>query len=334
MKKIYTAISCVAIGVAAFAQTGRMAQPRLNQNYLPATAPTVGTQAIGDTLFWMPLTGVYVNPTDQPNWNYQTEDLDGLSTTGSNNFPAADWGLFYSMQPSDYFPWDGTPGVDTAFYWAATSWFAPPGQADNWLEMGPITIPANGANLRWYIKTNPSYRDGYRVLLNTTSLNFSDFTDPAIYTRADLYPSNNTATDTIFQLVTVDIPASYNNMPVYLAFHHNANDMDVIYLDEIMITEGTTGITEVSNGLSVMQNMPNPFKGTTEIDYSLTNAVDAVELTIYDVAGKKVKEVKQEQVGAGKHFFKVNSVDMSAGMYYYTLKAGATSVTKKMVVID
>lgn len=333
MKKIYTAIACVAIGVTAFAQNGRMASPRLDQAHMNANHPQVHTLAVGDTLFWMPLLGIYVNPTDQPNWNYQSEDLDGLSTTGSNNFPAADWGAFYSLQASDYFPWDGTPGVDTAFYWAATSWFSPAGQADNWLEMGPITIPANGANLRWYVKTNPTYRDGYEVLMNSNGLNFSDFTNPAVYSRPDLYPSTSTnGTDTLFQMFTVDVPASFNGGPMYLAYHHNANDMDVLYLDEIMIKEGTTGITEQSGNLSVMQNMPNPANSVTEIDYELNSSVNAVTLNIYDVTGKVVMSTSENQLGAGKHFIKVDATNLAAGVYYYTLKAGDYSVSKKMVV--
>jgi hypothetical protein len=347
MKKFYTLASVLTIAVAANAQqpNSKMSTAPSNVHVKTGTPKiiTPSTQAIGDTTFLFDGFYVYDVAGNLPtSFTIETEDIDNAQVAAnlqaSSFGPTSSFVFFYEENPTATHLHYGHP--DSVFFAGATSWFNPVGQADNWLEMGPIPVPANGAHLQWrHNMPDGLYRDGYEVLLSTTGMaNYNDFTNPPIFNLGDMHAS--TAGDTVnfpyndFPQRQADIPSSFNGQDIYIAFHHDATDMFILYLTDIMMIEGTLGLTENVNGLSVAQNMPNPFRGTTEINYSLNKAVDAVELTIYDVAGKKVKEVKEEQVGAGKHFMKVNSAEMAAGVYYYTLKAGETSVTKKMVVID
>ena len=179
--------------------------------------------------------------------------VDGLSP--QNTGAPADFSVYFSVETGPYglgcatcstphganfyHPWE-TPGVDSAFFWDANSWFNPIGQADNWLMFGPITIPAGGATLKWFDRT-ARYRDGYQVLVSSTFspvLDFGDFTGAAIFTETDdAAPSATYAIDTTWELKSVAIPASFNGMQIAFAFHHNAYDMDQLWLDEIHITE-------------------------------------------------------------------------------------------------
>lgn len=267
MKKI--AISFMMLFFFTFIQAQVKTANNLLKKYV---APVKLNRAMGDTLLYMPLTNIFVNPMDSPLFMYQTEDLDGLTTY--NPGVVMDFGCYYSTdstttfgdptQNNYYHPWE-TPfplGTDTAFFWAATSYFSPLGTADNWLEFGPITIPAIGATLTWYDKTQ-AYRDGYEVKISTSGMtSYTDFTNPAIFVETDATsPSPTYAVDTAWELRSVAIPASYNGLPIYIAFHHTANDMDMLYLDEITLIEG--GLTTTCNAnFLIIQDSANLYNYT------------------------------------------------------------------------
>ncbi|MES2592436.1 MAG: T9SS type A sorting domain-containing protein [Bacteroidota bacterium] len=95
------------------------------------------------------------------------------------------------------------------------------------------------------------------------------------------------------------------------------------------------GINEVANvnGVTVLQNQPNPFDNLTTINYEMSKNA-AVTLTVYDITGKKVAEQFEGNKNAGKHSISFKADNLSEGVYYYTLKAdGNTTPAMKMVVI-
>lgn len=80
------------------------------------------------------------------------------------------------------------------------------------------------------------------------------------------------------------------------------------------------------------QNYPNPFNPSTTISFSIP-ASTFVTLKIYDVLGKEVSMLINEELSAGnyeKTFFPYN---LSNGIYFYSLKAGKFSETKKMILM-
>lgn len=90
--------------------------------------------------------------------------------------------------------------------------------------------------------------------------------------------------------------------------------------------------TEVPRGYSLEQNYPNPFNPVTNIKYSLPKA-SYVTIKIYDVLGHEIKTIVDSYQRTGNY---VESVDISgyaSGIYFYTLRAGAYSETKKMSLI-
>ena len=83
---------------------------------------------------------------------------------------------------------------------------------------------------------------------------------------------------------------------------------------------------------SLEQNIPNPFNHTTRIYYEL-NKPGNLTLQIYDLTGKLVASQAEGKISMGKHFIVVENT-FGAGVYFYTLTANDTSVTRKMVVTD
>ncbi len=95
---------------------------------------------------------------------------------------------------------------------------------------------------------------------------------------------------------------------------------------------------------ALYQNYPNPFsKGggnpTTTIDYtipSLTERSSNVRLDIYDLLGRKVATLINEQEAPGNHSVEFNAQsvgNLPSGVYYYTLRVGNYSETKKMILM-
>jgi hypothetical protein len=80
------------------------------------------------------------------------------------------------------------------------------------------------------------------------------------------------------------------------------------------------------------QNYPNPFNPTTTINFSLPVASD-VTLEIYNVLGQKVRTLINEAMEAGSHSVSFDGGDVSSGMYFYKLRAGDYSATKKMTLV-
>jgi len=354
MKKLYTLIATVAVVVSANAQnrafSGQAAGQASNATIKVNALPVNGDRAIGDTLMWFPSPGVYlVNTADQTAFAIGNEDLDGLTPNNAGSGEVGDWGLYFSddntmygtstAQSNYYHPWENpilSGGTDSTFFWHATSWFAPAGQADNWFSFGPITLPAGGT-LSWTDRTNPAYRDGYKVYVTNSiaaaTPSFGDFTGSPIYTKTDSYPSTTYTTDTTWVMRSVGIPAAFAGGMVYIAFQHTANDMDVLYLDEFLIVESTAGVDEFSNGVKVFQNVPNPANGNTNIKYQLENAA-SVALNVYDVTGKVIFTQNMGEQTAGTYETTFATADMAAGVYYYSLSVDSNvSAAKKMVVI-
>lgn len=102
-----------------------------------------------------------------------------------------------------------------------------------------------------------------------------------------------------------------------------------------VIDENYVGIEspEFFNGMKLSQNNPNPVNGNTVIQYELEKFSTNVELEIFDVQGRKAVVVNEGDQSAGRHSISVDDVKLSAGTYYYSLKANGNRLTKKMVVV-
>jgi uncharacterized protein (DUF362 family) len=77
---------------------------------------------------------------------------------------------------------------------------------------------------------------------------------------------------------------------------------------------------------------PNPFNPATVISYQLLNA-GKVKLTIYDMLGRELTTLVNEQKAAGTYSVTWNASGFSSGVYFYRLNFGNLSQVKKMVLV-
>ncbi|RPI75117.1 MAG: T9SS C-terminal target domain-containing protein [Ignavibacteriales bacterium] len=131
-------------------------------------------------------------------------------------------------------------------------------------------------------------------------------------------------------------------------FGYTSSELLGCVIDGVLYGDTTTvGINdEPANIISqfvLFQNYPNPFNPTTKIKYSIPNVEthrDAslqVVLKVYDVLGKEVATLVNEEKQPGVYEVEfqssVGSRQLASGIYYYQLKAGNFTETKKMVVL-
>jgi len=83
---------------------------------------------------------------------------------------------------------------------------------------------------------------------------------------------------------------------------------------------------------SLSDNYPNPFNPTTIIDYSLKEN-GSVTLKVFDVIGKEVRTLVDEEKESGSYSIKFNASNLPSGIYFYTLTTGNFVATKKLILL-
>ena len=115
-------------------------------------------------------------------------------------------------------------------------------------------------------------------------------------------------------------------------FNYRLKQIDVggtfKYYDAISINLG------VSDEPQLLQNSPNPFNPSTSIKFYIP-ATSNVSIKIYDILGREIKTLINEQTTAGYHIVYWNGKDskgenVASGVYLYRLTADSFSETKKM----
>ncbi len=125
-----------------------------------------------------------------------------------------------------------------------------------------------------------------------------------------------------------------NRQPTGFTFDPN-ND---IVLKQGSTTQGTIQAVNNNNNqlpsqYALYQNYPNPFNPVTKIDYNIPER-NTVTLKIYNVLGEVVAvPVNNETKIAGYYAIQFDATNLPSGIYYYELRAGNYTDTKKMVLI-
>jgi photosystem II stability/assembly factor-like uncharacterized protein len=92
--------------------------------------------------------------------------------------------------------------------------------------------------------------------------------------------------------------------------------------------------TEVPDKYSLSQNYPNPFNPTTKIKFSLPGGAPVnVVLKVYDFTGREVAVLVSETLRSGNYEVMFDGSKLSSGTYFYKLKAGDFTETKKLVLL-
>ncbi len=103
---------------------------------------------------------------------------------------------------------------------------------------------------------------------------------------------------------------------------------------------------KVPVSFELYQNYPNPFNPTTKIKFSIINpaqtdinfppsaeSVSEVKLIIYDILGREIAVLVNEQLKPGTYEALWNGENYPSGIYFYSLISNGYSEAKKMILI-
>jgi hypothetical protein len=95
---------------------------------------------------------------------------------------------------------------------------------------------------------------------------------------------------------------------------------------------GGIGTVTVPNYYLLKQNYPNPFNPSTNIEYAIPKAGD-VEIIVFDILGREIEVLVNEYKKPGIYKAEFNADAISSGVYFYRMRSGSFSDTKKMLII-
>lgn len=90
--------------------------------------------------------------------------------------------------------------------------------------------------------------------------------------------------------------------------------------------------SDIPQKLSLDQNYPNPFNPTTQINFEIPQD-SHVSLIVYDVIGRKVSKLVDENRAPGSYRVRWDASRFSSGVYFYRLEVDGNVITRRMTLI-
>jgi uncharacterized delta-60 repeat protein len=167
------------------------------------------------------------------------------------------------------------------------------------------------------------------------------------YATLKYYPDGDTA-----WLTRYNGPGNGNDHAFSMALDSSGNiyvtgesqgegtDYDYCTIKYVQSSSGVTdetGDRERPSEFVLSQNYPNPFNPTTRIEFTLAKS-GFVTLKIYDLGGRVVRTLVSQQLSAGYKSVtwdgkNQDGNDAASGVYFYELKVGDFSQSKKMLLL-
>jgi len=90
--------------------------------------------------------------------------------------------------------------------------------------------------------------------------------------------------------------------------------------------------TDIPGDVTLIGNHPNPFTSTTRIHFE-TSRTGRVRIAVYDVLGREVEVIIDEERGSGKHSVIWDASRMPSGVYLYQFEGGGRKQARQMLVV-
>ena len=182
----------------------------------------------------------------------------------------------------------------------------------------------NGRDLEASISWNDIYDLGAGLIpagveLNAVSLVAGGFN----YGGGDSMPDNidvdgDAGPDSLKNLAKISPDKNSDGIPDPTIIISSVDDINVI--------------NKIPTSFTLNQNYPNPFNPNTIISYSVPKK-EFVTLKVYDILGKEITTLVNEERGIGNYIAEFNASNLSSGVYFYKIQAGSFNQIKKMLLI-
>ncbi len=202
------------------------------------------------------------------------------------------------------------------------------------LLSGPYISRNSGTN--WILAdsglTDTSYYLSFYQDQLLTNLLYILKSDGLYYSNVDTYYWNKVEGS---ENLPLDLPPTTRSMK-NITLDKRTNKIYLGTSNGLFRTDALTNVPDEENNLIksfvLEQNFPNPFNPQTKIKYQLSINTHVI-LKVYDLLGKELAVLVDEDKSAGDYEIEFNGKNFSSSIYIYTLIAGAQRKSKKMTLI-
>ena len=135
---------------------------------------------------------------------------------------------------------------------------------------------------------------------------------------------------------TYTIPNLKTDSTYYFSVTCYDNMGNESWFSDLVKYDPTVNVNEKNSSsitsFKLLQNYPNPFNPSTKIEYSIPQTC-FVTLKVYDVLGKEISTLVNENKFSGKYQVEFKGTSFSSGIYFYRIQAGSFSATKKFILL-
>lgn len=197
-----------------------------------------------------------------------------------------------------------------------------------WIAANTYAVSPSGFDIAYYSDSNGASISSDKIIYTSSTITTpTTFFTPAIISQT-YYPQSS--------------PNDYK--PQVIEFYNPTGEMGIVwvgvdgasrkvYWNRLGQTTNVNNISnEVADAYELHQNYPNPFNPVTNIKFSIVES-GLVSLKVYDVLGKEVAVLLNENKQAGVYEYQFDASRLSSGIYFYTLQSGDFIQTKRMTLV-
>lgn len=201
------------------------------------------------------------------------------------------------------------------------------------------------------VQTPPINTTGYTELEVSFRHFVGNFGDPGIYdlrlvtiigedrnvVLEWIDPDNIPAEEVFVQLNREDHGVGAEELHLAWEFEGSSDNLTRWSIDDVHVREATVETSSETSWnmperFELSQNYPNPFNPSTSIRYDLPQSAH-VTVKVYDVSGRLMATIVDEQRQAGRHTARFDASDLASGLYLYRMRAGEFVQTRKLMLI-
>ena len=147
-------------------------------------------------------------------------------------------------------------------------------------------------------------------------------------------PLNINPGDTQSVIIAQLIIRGSNNLNSVTKLKELSNYVKGVYDNNFQgVLSVSENLIEIPDQYKLSQNYPNPFNPTTNLEFGISN-LGFVTLKVYDLLGKEVAVLVNENKPAGNYSVTFNGSNLSSGVYFYSLFVNGNPVdTKRMLLL-
>jgi hypothetical protein len=131
--------------------------------------------------------------------------------------------------------------------------------------------------------------------------------------------------------LAADLPDSINNV-IVINYNKQKKEINCNFtpLSE-MITSAKQEPFQSPERFTLNQNYPNPFNPITTINFAIPTTLFTT-LKVFDILGREVATLFKGELTAGKYSKIWDAKNLSSGIYFYTLRSGKFTETRKLLL--